>query len=396
MIAAKHVVPVLCLAMFAAGCGKETYHQTQKKEALKRWDESRAKMMFRLAERQFEAGEFAKSKESLSNALATEADLFDVHLLMGRILSEEGKLNEAKRHLEVAEELNPDSPESYYYQGIIHQRWNEWPEALAMYETALDIDDINESYLLAVVDCLIAIDQSGEALGLVESKLPRFSHSAGLRVAAAEILIGDQQYGLAKEYYGEALGLAPESSSVRQGMALAAYWAGDYATAYPLLKQLTDADDPPPTAVFTALGECHLRIGNPIGARHCFEVVTQRDPADPHAWVNLGKVALVSDDLNRAQWAGRRAMGLAPDSIDARMLLGYVAHKQKRYSDAIQIFADVMERSNRDPLIYCLIGQSYEAGGDTQQATRFYDRALQLDPEHPLARELLATAGNQP
>ena len=162
MIAAKRVVTVICLAMFLVGCGKETYHQTQKKEALKRWNESRARMMFRLAERQFEVGEFSKAKESLSNALATEADLFDVHLLMGRILSEEGKLDEAQRHLEVAEELNPDSDEPYYYQGIIHQRWNEFPEALALYETALDIDQTNEGYLLAVVDCLIAIDQSDE------------------------------------------------------------------------------------------------------------------------------------------------------------------------------------------------------------------------------------------
>ena len=374
--------------LVAAGCAGPSHHDIQKQNALKRWNKSRVMVMHQLAEQQYKAGDFAKAKETLAEALALDGEFPAIHLLMGRTLLEEGALGGAKRHLQAAAALTPDDPDPYYYQGIVHQRWEEWDTALEMYRTAWKKDGKREAYLVAVIDTMVTTGQTQEALSLIENKLPRFSDSVVLRVAAAEILVREQEYSQAKEYYGEASGLAPENVSVRRGLALAAYWAGDLATALPLLRELTDAPDDVPSALFTALGDCYLQMGRPLDARYCFEKVTKGSPGDAHAWVNLGKSALALEDLERARWAGRRALVLAPDSLEARMILGYVAHRQQRYADAINVFAEIMRRSKRDPLIYCLIGQSYDAAGDKNTASRFYARALKIDPSHPLAREL--------
>ena len=47
------------------------------------------------------------------------------HVLKGRILIEEGKLEQARASFLEAEKLDEDCVEAQYYLGIVHERFNE-------------------------------------------------------------------------------------------------------------------------------------------------------------------------------------------------------------------------------------------------------------------------------
>ncbi|WP_374602497.1 tetratricopeptide repeat protein [Niveibacterium sp.] len=74
------------------------------------------------------------------------------------------------------------------------------------------------------------------------------------------------------------------------------------------------------------------------------ERVLLDDPAFDQAYVELARVAMKqnwgAEGLHQAENYLDSALRLAPDSVDAQILLGYVYAHQRRYKDAEKLFAD--------------------------------------------------------
>src|SRR5579862_7301248 len=97
------------------GCGSTTKTPTQKEVAVKQWNDARAAVLGSLAKSQYESGDFDKSQQSITQALALAPQNAQLHILAARLHIEQGQLEDADKELTLARQFAPTSAEVDYY-----------------------------------------------------------------------------------------------------------------------------------------------------------------------------------------------------------------------------------------------------------------------------------------
>jgi Flp pilus assembly protein TadD len=189
----------------------------------------------------------------------------------------------------------------------------------------------------------------------------------------------------------QASALAPEEQSIREHHGLALFYNKQYREAAMVLQRLMKDDKYKTRAdLHTALGECHLEIGEPREARDCFEIASQLRPNDVSAWLNIAKTALQLNDLKRADISLRKAMTIDAKSADVHLLMGYLRLQQAKLDEALTSFRKASQLDPQDAVALCMTGFVLEKMGRSNEAIRFYSQALKIKPNDELATSLLA------
>ncbi|MCK4602666.1 MAG: tetratricopeptide repeat protein, partial [Phycisphaerae bacterium] len=163
-----------------------------------------------------------------------------------------------------------------------------------------------------------------------------------------------------------------------------------------LLRLTTESDYSCPAWVHTMLGDCYMALERPRDAREAYNAAKKLKPSSPGVWVNLAKAALTIGDVPRAVLAGQEALRLDSRSLDAVMLVGYALVCDKQLERAVVLLAGATATFPDSGMLQCLLGRAYDAAGQGAKAARCYAAALKLEPDNPLARELLGGAEDTP
>jgi tetratricopeptide (TPR) repeat protein len=110
------------------------------------------------------------------------------------------------------------------------------------------------------------------------------------------------------------------------------------------------------------------------------------NPADASAHYNLGLIHQSRGELDAARERFERAIQIDPEEVDASFQLGRIARQQKRYSDAIQSFEQVVARNPAHSLheIWREVAATYIAAGQFEDARTALEQFLEhrmSDPE---------------
>ncbi|MCC2979846.1 tetratricopeptide repeat protein [Sphingomonas sp. IC4-52] len=139
--------------------------------------------------------------------------------------------------------------------------------------------------------------------------------------------------------------------------------------------------------------------GDVPGATALLNTILSRSRNDASAWADLGRIRMAAGDVAAADLAARRAVALAPASLDAIVLSGEVVRSRYGLTAALPWFGRALELDAY--YLPALIQYAATAGDAGQyagmlQATR---RALAARPNHPQALYLQAVmaarAGNR-
>jgi len=129
-------------------------------------------------------------------------------------------------------------------------------------------------------------------------------------------------------------------------------------------------------------------------------LVVRIEPDDPLPLEIVSRLAAeqevgeaVAGDDARAAEAARQALALEKQSLEATVVLGYALLRQGQLSEATALLAAAAERNPDDAMLGCMLGRCYAAQGQSDRAADCYRRVLRSDPEHRLARALLAASG---
>ena len=95
-------------------------------------------------------------------------------------------------------------------------------------------------------------------------------------------------------------------------------------------------------------------------------------------------------DLNGAGDAFREAIELDKNNSDALLKLGQVQTAQGSASQALATYEQSIKDHPRDIAFYILAGELYESQNSWDQAKAMYQKALQIQPDNPLASNNLA------
>jgi tetratricopeptide (TPR) repeat protein len=160
---------------------------SQKEAARIHWNQTRASVLLTLAQDQYVTGNFDKSRQTTDEALAMDPQNAGLRILSAKLAIEKGRLEYAEGELKIARTSAPKNAEADYLAGVIYQRWQKLEVALNCYKAASAKAPTELAYLMAQAEMLVAMDQQGEALKLLESKVTYFEHSATIRTASQQL-----------------------------------------------------------------------------------------------------------------------------------------------------------------------------------------------------------------
>lgn len=132
-----------------------------------------------------------------------------------------------------------------------------------------------------------------------------------------------------------------------------------------------------------------LRQGWPADAERLLRVVLESDPGNPGVLANLAAAQAQQGKLGPAAETMARAIERDPDNAGNHFNLGAMLASQGRAAEALRAFQRAMELGLRTPRVHVATAKMHFRLGDPVAAEGELERALEVDPGHAEARELL-------
>ncbi|MDG1837305.1 MAG: tetratricopeptide repeat protein [Phycisphaerales bacterium] len=312
---------LICGATLTACNGPSSRGKQVREEAYSRMDAVNARLVHEQAVSAFETGQLERARSLMAEAIERFPKEPAWYLLMGRILLEQHRLDAAKRTLEYALELSPESSECAYYLGVVHERWSDDEEAAEYYRTAVELRSDRPQYVLACAETLIGSGQVDEARDLVESKMDHFEHHAGLRhlLSHVEMLSGDHQ--AAAEHCEAARLLAPDDDGIAHDLCQMQFAAGDWSECLSSIADMRTQSGEVPPVLERLRVRCLMATGRSVEARSGLRALCQENPTNGELWREYGMLSWDVADWKSVTDSGMRLQGLATSQYESALFL---------------------------------------------------------------------------
>jgi tetratricopeptide (TPR) repeat protein len=199
------------------------------------------------------------------------------------------------------------------------------------------------------------------------------------------ILPTSEAHEAAAEAASRALVLFPESSEALAVLGMAKLLVNEFDQAGELLEQAIEYG-PNDIAALTYYGRFLLTDARPEEAIAAFEKATRLDPLSENAYIVLANQYLSLDEPDKALSVIARLRAIDPDNPNASGSYSYAMALKGRYADAIQAMKTAHEQDLKDPEMPFVLGTMHLAIDLPDEARRWFDRAAEIDPEHPVSR----------
>jgi tetratricopeptide (TPR) repeat protein len=316
---------LLIAALLLVGCSGPTKQgKIARADAHQRMDVVNADLAAQQALQQFEVGQLEAAISTIDAAIARYDDNASYHLLRGRILIEQHKLDSARKALLRSAEIDSKVAEAHYFLGVLHQRWSEDEEALSCYSKAMECDKSHPQFLLATAETYVALGKFDKAIELLESAGKEFQHQPSITALLGHIYLRNGNPSKAAKFLSDSRLLGNDDSEVLTLLATAQFGAGEYANCLHTITQLEE-DESLSNTFKRIKGKCLSSTGRQIQGRDICLQVTRQTPDDPNAWVDLGYISWEMGDYSRLATCGEKISELAPEFSEGPLFEGIVA-----------------------------------------------------------------------
>jgi tetratricopeptide (TPR) repeat protein len=293
-----------------------------------------------------------------------------------------------------AQSRAPDDPRWPYYLGVAHEEDGRLDEAARHLARALELAPVDRAALLRLARVELARHQLPRARALYERALAHDPDSAAAHHGLGRIarLEGDPRQAV--ERYARALELQPAAGAVHYELALAyrdlgraeesrAHLArrgpGKVSFPDPLMERLGSL----------AVGSAHamaraasaLAAGRADEAVRWYRVAVDQAPGDRAALGALASVLAASGRVAEAIELYRRVLELDPEDHQAHYNLGSLLARGAAGEEGIAHLRRAVELAPRYVDAHVNLAVALDRLGRHDEAMVHYDRALALDPE---------------
>ena len=377
------------MGMMVVGCNSQP-QDVAAQQVKEHWNHSKAAMVYSVAAEQFRVGQLDVAYAKTTEALTLAPDYHLARILLGKIFIEQGKFADAATVLTAVCEKLPQSAEPAYLLGVAQEKMRQYDDALVSYRRAYALDNTRLDAVNAAAEVLIFTDQIDEARELVEGSLVRAGTEPDLYETAGRIAMIRKDYVAAARHFQDAHDLDFANYRYRELLGEAQVMAGEYVPAIETFTHLLAIKEYKAGATtYNWLGDAYMGVNRHVDARNAYARAADVNPNSAGAWVNVAQASLALQDHDRAMRSARSALSLEPDNADAALVLGYVLFRTGRPDDAVSILSRAAKIHDRNAQIHLVLGRCRQAAGQLEHARECYRKALAIEPDNRLARELL-------
>ena len=389
----RHPVLLLVVIIFTAnlvacyGPGT-TRGKLNRDNARARVDTFNSQLAYDQAIQAFRTGQFKKAMRQIDGALKLTPDVPEFYILMGRVFMETHLLEQANDAFTKAIELNPNSADAHYYQGIVYQRWSNDQSAYEYYARAHELDNSTVQFVLAAAESLIALSKFDEAQLFIESKMDYFEHNASMRQLLGQIALLMGNAADAAQIFAEARLLNPDDEMLLEELAHAQYVAGLYGKCYDSVKQFQRMKNGLTLESKQLEARCLVALGRTTEARNLYLELTRSDPSNTELWIEFGSLAWEIGDYRKTALCSVRIVALAPHRYEGYMLKGIYEREKGNLNQAASLLRQSAALSSDVALPHMVLGRTLEENGDVKGALGAYADALRAEPDNEAAQQL--------
>lgn len=386
----KNLIAMTLMLAVMSGC-TET-QEVAKVKAKERWELSRAQVIYGVGMEHLKVGQLDQAYGKAQESLALAPDFQPARILLAKVYIEQGNYSDAATELKTVCDKAPQAAEPVYLLGVAQEKMQQYDQALASYRKAYALDNSRLEAVKAAAEVLILTDRIEEARTLVASCISRAGTDPALYETAGRIAMIQKDYTQAARFFLDAHDLDFQNLRYREVLAEAQYLSGQYADAADTLKQLLAVKDYVGTAVtYSRMGDCNMAVGDYVEARNAYYKATELSPNNAGVWVNLAQAALALKDNDRAIASARTALTVEAGNLDATLILAYGLLKNNKADQAIEILQKSATFHADSAQLQLVLGRALQAAGQKDKAQAAFNKALALEPENKLAKELAKT-----
>ncbi|MDX1979472.1 MAG: tetratricopeptide repeat protein [Bryobacteraceae bacterium] len=353
--------------------------RVQFQEALKyRADYTPARIA--LAQISLSRNEFAKSLQ-----LAEEILNYDRNNLVARMIRTSsrmglGDLPTARGELNQILEVNPNLPDALFQLGVLNFKEQKGKEAMDTFLKLRRVAPNDPRGLVGQVETLVSQKKFDEALGLMENEIRMNPDRTFYRMAKANTCARAGRFEEAIKEYRHLLSKSPRAFDVQVRLAETLRQKGDMPAAIEEFKKAKDINPADPTASLR-LAMLLEQGGRAPEAKPLYEQVLKLEPDNAVALNNLAYMLAESNaDLDQALSMAQRAKAKYPHHTDIADTLGWVYLKKNLSDNALQIFRELVEKQETNPIYRYHLAMALAQKGDKPSAKRELENALRHKP----------------
>ena len=360
--------------------------------------------------------------DALQKAVKYSPQNFEYKVSLAEIYREMGKISESTQLYESLVAEQPAKPELNFYLSDLYLRQNKIHEAIQSLDALENNIGMNEALSLQKSKLYLALEQSENALKELEKLAAKYPSDAKYQILIGDFYLDGDELDKAMVYYEKVK--KNDSQSPYYVISMANYYEkkGDTEAAAKeiesaLKNQMLDIgvklsileryiqnllsnkkDIESVNSLFITLMEQHsqekelnLMYGQVLLSQEkweeaCFQfqIVTEADPENIHAWRLLMEIAIKKENPEEIIRICNSALAVFPDITEFYFYKGSAYYQIKNYSDALVTFQEGIQfipEEDRQSLsmFYGQIGDLLHHLNKKDEAYKAYDKSLEYD-----------------
>ncbi len=299
--------------------------------------------------------EFEKSIEPFKRALSKNPENLGTLNSLGTACIATGRSDEAIKYYNMALELSPNNPMAYYNIGSAFQIQQNHEEACKYLQKAVELDDEDESFKVALAMSLVKCNQYKEAADVYKSLL--ISH--------------------------------PEKENYKYNLVTCYEALGEIQTAISMLEKMVYINT---KFILPAqkLASLYIRTNQLAKAKDIYDNILLKNKPSAET---IHQYAILSSSLCDTETAERmlkKVIKMNPSLAKAHKDLGIIFLNKRLFDYAEDEFKTAMKLQPNDFEIIFEYGNFLYSISKNTEAERFYQEALDIEPENILALTFMA------
>ncbi|HEY3377080.1 MAG TPA: tetratricopeptide repeat protein [Armatimonadota bacterium] len=326
-----------------------------------------------------DAGRYEIAREAFHELVALEPARLDAWEGLVHILCHED-LDAAQETLTRALALYPTHALFYEFLGFIHFRRRQFRQALIAYRRAIEHGAEHLDNYQAQVECYLSLDETSDALQMLETLGHRGMHDADSQRFIIEVALQCEHFALATQHAHQLMRLQPSHAETYCYKAWIEVLHGDWADAERTLRLGFHKAVDGASALFE-LVEVLIADGELHAALRVADLASEMAPDHPESVASRGKVLREMGAYMESLDAFRQAATLAPQDDAYQTWMGVVLDNMEEYQEAIRQFNHVLSRHPSDVWTLSNRGLTYLALDTGEQALADFTRGIEIDPQ---------------
>lgn len=327
--------------------------------------------------------------ESVNEVLLVAPKAIEAHLLKGHLLMAQGEFESAESAFSKVVELAPEAPQYKLYQVQSQARQNKLEQAEPTVDELLKIAPNHPVLNEYKARIHYSREEITQAKAFSEIAVQNGSTSISSFVIAGITSMKEGQPEQAYRYLSQVQSQLPDDNLFARIYAYLQLQLGYTGEAVVTLDKLTDLKGTDAALFAEATSEL-AKSGDQDKALNYAEKAAALDETGAST-AKLGILKLAQQNQEGIADL-EQALGINPDLIEARLALVYSLLKQGEAEPARVAADDMIKAFPEDPRGYTLKGLVESRLGELQTGVGYFDKALELAPNNPIA--LISKANN--